>query len=178
MPWGWLGPLSAFSVSVFQHPALPVLRHPSSACCQIACAAIRDRRDPRSPRHGLESPCHVARAFQPVGLGRTVRSAVRSPSSALRRPSSVRRPPFPPVKNPSVCSVFSVGQPSAFRPMPRGTGFPARGFGTGRTLRPPPSVLRPIAWRSLYTTAVRRLPPVLTAFHAREPSGTETHRVP
>ena len=72
----------------------------------------------------------------------------------------------------------SAIQPSAFRPMPRGTGFPARGFGTGRTLRPPPSVLRPIAWRSLYTTAVRRLPPVLTAFHAREPSGTETHRVP
>ena len=25
--------------------------------------------------------------------------------------------------------------------MPRGTGFPARGFGTGRTLRPPLSVL-------------------------------------
>ena len=71
--------------------------------------------DPQSPRHGLESPCHVARAFQPVGFGRAVRSAVRSPSSALRRPSSVRRPPFPPVKNPSVCSVFSVGQPSAPR---------------------------------------------------------------
>ena len=53
------------------------LRPPSAARWQIACAAIRDRRDPRSPRHGLESPCHVARAFQPVGLGRAVRSVLR-----------------------------------------------------------------------------------------------------
>ena len=40
--------------------------------------------DPLSPRHGLESPCHVARAFQPVGLGRAVRSVLRPPSSAHR----------------------------------------------------------------------------------------------
>jgi len=89
-----------------------VLRPPPAARSR---APLYATGDPRSPRHGLESPCHVARAFQPVGLGRAVRSAVRSPSSALRRPSSVRRPPFPPVKNPSVCSVFSVGQPSAPR---------------------------------------------------------------
>ena len=31
----------------------------------------------------------------------------------------------------------------AGKPMPRGTGFPARGFGTGRTLRPPSSAHRP-----------------------------------
>jgi len=49
----------------------------------------------------------LARAFQPVGLGR----AVRPPSVLLRPPSS----PFPPAKNPSVCSVFSVGQPSVIR---------------------------------------------------------------
>ena len=62
-------------------PCVPraVRRPTSSVLRQIACAAIRDRRDPRSPRHGLESPCHVARAFQPVGLGRAVRSAVRCP---------------------------------------------------------------------------------------------------
>ena len=34
------------------------------------------------------------------------------PSSALRPPIT----PFPPVKNSSVCSVCSVGQPSALRP--------------------------------------------------------------
>ena len=82
------------------------LRPQSSVLCQIACAALRDR-DSRSPRHGLESPCHVARAFQPVGLGRAVRSALRQ---LLRPPIS----PFPPVKNPSVCSV---GPPSAFCPL-------------------------------------------------------------
>ena len=78
----------------------------------------------------------LARAFQPVGLG-----WANPPPSARRQPSVVRplpsdfcalcaslrpilcppllRPPitpFPPVKNPSVCSVYSVGQPSALRP--------------------------------------------------------------
>ena len=63
------------------------LRPPHAARSRAQlCAAIRDRRDPRSPRHGLESPCHVARAFQPVRLGRAVRS-VRPRSSAVRPPS-------------------------------------------------------------------------------------------
>ena len=39
------------------------------------------------PRHGLESPCHLARAFQPVGLGRAVRSARRPPSVVRPLPS-------------------------------------------------------------------------------------------
>ena len=44
--------------------------------------------------------------------------------------------------------------------MPRGTGFPARGFGTGRTLRPPPTVL------SRPPSVFRRQPshPILASF--------------
>ena len=53
----------------------PTLRPPSAARSR---AQLYATGDPRSPRHGLESPCHVARAFQPVGLGRAVPSALRS----------------------------------------------------------------------------------------------------
>ena len=87
--------------------------------------------DPRSPRHGLESPCHVARAFQPVGLGRPVRSAIRRPSSALRSLLSKILPCVPCVpwaNPPSSCICLPViypilapfallcGQPSVLRP--------------------------------------------------------------
>ena len=76
----------------------PPVKNPS--VCSVCSAGGSTRHattgDPRSPRHGLESPCHVARAFQPVGLGRAVRpppSALRPPPSAFRPPSSVLRPP-------------------------------------------------------------------------------------
>ena len=78
-----------------------LLRPPSSASARSR-AQLYATGDPRSPRHGLESPCHVARAFQPVGLGRA-------------RPSSVLRPPILP---PLAPLAFFRGQPSVIRPQP------------------------------------------------------------
>ena len=105
------------SFRVFRVFRGPTLSPPPAARSR---AQLYATGDPRSPRHGLESPCHVARAFQPVGLGRAVRSAFRHPSSAQSRGAASTQPP----------SFF------------------------------------------------RRLPAVVTTFHAREPSGTKTHRVP
>ena len=65
-----------------------LLRPPSSASARSR-AQLYATDDPRSPRHGLESPCHVARAFQPVGLGRALRPLPpsASPPSDLSVPS-------------------------------------------------------------------------------------------
>ena len=82
-----------------------LLRPPSSASARSR-AQLYATGDPLSPRHGLESPCHVPRAFQPVGLGRAVRSVLRPPSVFRRQPSHPILASFAPLG----------GQPSAVRP--------------------------------------------------------------
>ncbi len=90
--------------------------------------------------------------------------------SVLRPPPSVLRPlrsllfkffrVFRARLNASRYDRRSAVDPTwAGKPMPRGTGFPARGFGTGRTLRPPSSADRPqsSALRPL-STVIRPLP--------------------
>ena len=58
-------------------------------------------------------------------------------------------------------SFSNRGQPrrgrrgSSVQSLPRGTGFPARGFGTGRTLRPPSSAPPPSALRRPRTANCR-----------------------
>ena len=75
--------------------------------------------------HGLSSPWVWDGPYAPPSAVRPPSSVRCHPTSApfapLRGQSSVSRPPpspFPPVKNPSVCSVYSVGQPSVLRTPP------------------------------------------------------------
>ena len=61
--------------------------------------------------------------------------------------------------------------------MPRGTGFPARGFGTGRTLRPSSVISRPPPVRFLRLLRVFAANPPAAVGHlssavCRPPSGT------
>jgi len=71
-------------------PPSPALRSPLSALpVNRVAQPIRDRPP---PRHGLESPCHAARAFKPVGFGRAVLSALRPPSAILHPPSELSVP--------------------------------------------------------------------------------------
>ena len=62
--------------------------------------------------------------------------------NALRPPTSALRPLPNRVRSYMRPARSAVAPTWAGKPMPRGTGFPARGFGTGRTLRRPPSALR------------------------------------
>ena len=80
------------SFRVFRVFRGPTLRRPPAARSR---AQLYATGDPRSPRHGLESPCHAARAFQPVGLGRAVLSALRQLPDRVRsytRPAIRGRP--------------------------------------------------------------------------------------
>ena len=89
-----------------------VLRPPHAARSR---AQLYATGDPRSPRHGLESPCHVARAFQPVGLGRAVRSVRRRPPSVLSDPSCQKS-----------FRVFRVFRGPTLRPLPSVLRRPVR----------------------------------------------------
>ena len=117
----------------------------------------------------LVSNPHVCATCQP--------SAEGSPSSAVLHLPSVIYPILTPfallcgqssalrslprylmgTRCPGRVSFYNRGQPrrgrrgSSVQSLPRGTGFPARGFGTGRTLRPPSSAPPPSAVRAPQT---------------------------
>ena len=74
-------------------------------------------------------------------------------------------------------AYFSGAPTWAGKPMPRGTGFPARGFGTGRTLRPSSVISRPPPVRFLRLLRVFAANPPAAVCHlssavCRPPSGT------
>ncbi len=116
---------SVCSVCSAGRPPPDVLRTLPDRVRSYTRPAIRGRPDmgwkAHATWHGLSSPW--------------VWDGPYAPPTVLRPPFT----PFPPVKNPSVCSVFSVGQPSAVRPLP--------------------SVLRPLPdrVRSYTRTALRHL---------------------
>ena len=93
-----------------------------------------------------------------------------SASCAARPPPSVLRLLPDRVRSYTRPARSAVAPTWAGKPMPRGTGFPARGFGTGRTLRPPFTPFPPVKNPSVCSVCSVGQPS--SSAVCRPPSGT------